>query len=201
MEIDFKKLIPYKKISEIQSIADSFRDKYWDSSIPIDIELVIERDFNILVIPIEGLKQNCQTDAMILSNLEEIVYDPNVPVNRLRYSIAHEVGHLVLHHKAIEHLRPVSYENWFEIIQSVPETVWGTAEFQAYEFSGRLLVPYENLMEEIKNKSDLIENAKKQIPNIEQEVLIDYISPILSKIFNVSPDVISRRIKREEIKL
>jgi Zn-dependent peptidase ImmA (M78 family) len=201
LDIDFKKLISYKKLSNIQNSADEFRLKYWGDGIPVDIELIIERDLNILVIPIESLKHSCQTDAMILRNMEEIVYDPNVPVNRLRYSIAHEVGHLILHKKAIEHLRPESYDNWFEVIQSIPETVWGTAEFQAYEFAGRLLVPVDKLNEEINNLSELIDTAKKEIPNIEQEVLIEYISPKISKVFTVSPDVISRRIKIEEIKL
>lgn len=201
MPIDFRNLIPYRQLQSIQDAADEFREKYWGDSIPIDIELIIEKNLDILVIPIEGLKQTCQTDAMLLSNLEEIVYDPNVPVNRLRYSIAHEVGHYILHKSALEHLRPESYENWFEIIKSIPEPVWGTAEFQAYEFAGRLLVPEDILRKEISNLNDLIKTAKVEIPSIEQEVLIDYLSPKLSKIFQVSPDVVSRRIKIEDIEL
>lgn len=201
MPIDFRNLIPYRQLQNIQNAADEFRNKYWDVSIPIDIELIIEKDLGMLVIPIEGLKQSCQTDAMLLSNLEEIVYDPNVPVNRLRYSIAHEIGHYVLHSSALEHLRPDSYENWFEIIKSIPEPVWGTAEFQAYEFAGRLLVPNDILTYEIDKLKNLIKSAREEIPSVEQEVLIDYLSPKLSKVFNVSPDVISRRIKIEGIEL
>lgn len=201
MSFALQDLIPYRHDGIIQKSADEFRSENWGNSIPVDIELIAERNMNLLVIPIDGLMPTCGTDAMLLGNLEEINYDPQSPPNRVRYTIAHEIGHLVLHKAAISKLRPESYEDWVKIIESVPKTICGRAEYQAYEFAGRLLVPPDKLKEAINKLKPLIEVAKKELPYIEPEVLIDFLTPSLARIFDVSADVIKRRIKIEKIKI
>jgi Zn-dependent peptidase ImmA (M78 family) len=63
---------------------------------------------------------------------------------RLRYSVAHEIGHFVLHRQEI-------LASFFESIGDFKK--WAgrredcnSAEYQAHEFAGRLLVPLESLV-------------------------------------------------------
>jgi hypothetical protein len=59
-------------------------------------------------------------DALILSNLKEIVYALDAPDVRLRFSLAHELGHMVLHSEQIELFRPESYSEYFSVCFSIP---------------------------------------------------------------------------------
>lgn len=63
------------------------------------------------------------------------------------------------------------------------------------------MVPRENLIIEVNNLKSLISRAKNEIPDIEEEVLREYIAPKLSKSFEVSSDVIKRRLRIEEIRI
>ena len=98
---DFK--APFIKIEDIRVAADNFRNKYWPSnSIPVDIFEILEFELNIEIRTIFSLKEAGDIDALLLGNLKTIVVDLNDFLNersqnRLRFSVAHEIGHLVLH--------------------------------------------------------------------------------------------------------
>lgn len=99
---------------------------------------------------------------------------------RIRFSIAHEIGHYVLHKNLIAKLRTSSYEAWKEMQQDLLEALWGRAEFQAREFAGRLLVPPSLLVQELKVLKPLIEQAKKVVPDLEDSVIKELVSPKLA---------------------
>jgi len=73
-------------------------------------------------------------------------------------------------------------------------------EQHAYEFAGRLLVPKESLLFELKSLDDKIKKYRS-IAAGELESLEDALSRILCAKFGVSPEVIARRIRREKINL
>lgn len=81
----------------------------------------------------------------------------------------------------------------------MPDTLWGRAEYQAREFAGRLLVPPQLLVAELKKLQPLIEQARTVVPDIELPVIKDHVSTKLSKIFLVSHEVIIRRMDAEGI--
>lgn len=164
MPVDFSKLtVPFLKDEEIRQRADSFREQYWGTKLPIDIELIAERNLNLLIIPIPDLRYHAHTEAFLSGDLKEIVYNPQTPEVRTRFSIAHEIGHFVLHKEIITKLRPTSYEDWKEIQQTIPDGFWGRVEYQAREFAERLLVPRTLLIDELKLLQPLIEQAKKDL--------------------------------------
>ena len=74
--------------------------------------------------------------------------------------------------------------------QELPEALWSRAEFQAREFAGRLLVPPSLLIQELKVLNPLIEQARKIVPDLEESVIKELLSPKLAKRFRVSDDVI-----------
>ena len=200
MDIDFSKLtIPFREHSDLWSQADKFRKQYWGEDIPVDIELIAERDLDLLMIPVEGLMYKANTDAFISGDLKEIVYDPSLPDVRIRFSVAHEVGHYILHRAIIQRLRPGSYDEWKEIQLKIPEALWGRAEYQAREFAGRVLVPPEQLRATIKDLETLINQAKESIPDLEEEAAREFVAGKLSKKFFVSAEVVKRRLESEKI--
>lgn len=191
--------IPFLKDEEIRLRADGFREQHWGDRIPVDIELVAERNLHLMMIPIPGLRSQIQTDAFLSNDLKEIIYDPKCPDVRVRFSVAHEIAHLVLHAGVIAAFRPRSLDEWKEMQHQLPETMWGRAEYQAREFAGRLLVPVRQLVETLREFQPLIIKAQQIVPDLELPVIKDLLSPKLAKRFFVSDEVIIRRMDAEGI--
>lgn len=197
-------LLPYRENSIIRGEADDFRTQHWDGNLPIDIELIAERDLDIELTPVRGFKM----DAMLLGSLSEICYKADVPSNRLRYSIAHELGHRVLHKELIESLRPVHaapadklYADWKETIRLFEKPLWARMEYQAYEFAGRLLVPIDRLRAAVAEFSPTLRDMLLDDPTLTEEELVPLAAEAIAPQFEVSTQVIEKRFKAEEIRL
>lgn len=200
MPFDLKDIrVLYLRDEEIRARADDFRQQTWGDKIPVDVELIAERNLKLLIIPVADLRYQAHTEAYLAGNLREIVYDPASPDVRIRFSVAHEIGHLVLHSDIITKLRAGSYEEWKEIQRNLPDAIWGRAEYQAREFAGRLLVPPRQLVDALKELQPLIQKAKKIAPDLELPVIKELLSPKLAKKFYVSDQVIVRRMETEGI--
>jgi len=131
---------PYIKIEEIRSIADEFRKKYWHSnSIPVDIFAILEFELDIEISTIPNLREAGDIDALLLANLKTIVVDQRDFLDeraqtRLRFSIAHEIGHLVLHSNIFSKINYSSLEDWIQFLQKIPDDQYTWIEQHAYEF-------------------------------------------------------------------
>ena len=190
--------IPFLSDEDLRLIADNFRIKNWGDGIPIDIELIVEKRLNLDLIPIPGLYKITGTEAFLSGDLNEIIFDTDRPDVRIRFSIAHEVGHYVLHKEQIKMLRAKSYDDWKEIINNIPGPIWGRAEYQASEFAGRLLVPGDDLISSIKKRKSLIEQAKKII-NEDSSALIEFLATNISKEFKVADKTMLIRFHKENL--
>ena len=80
----------------------------------------------------------------------------------------------------------------------MPETEYRSFEWQANEFAGRLLVPYQELETEMEKVGEILkENNLITFLKMDPDAVLSRISPMLSKPFGVSTEVIERRVKRE----
>jgi len=200
LPVDFSNIaIPFLQKQQIWDIAEKVRKKYWGDELPVDIEIIAERGYNIYLTPVPGLKSVANTEAFLSSNLDEIMFDLKSPDVRLRFSIAHELGHKELHSNQIMALRRNSYDEWREMLDNIPAEIWGRAEWQAREFAGRLLVPRLRLIKIIKENKQLIDQAKNKVPDLEISALNEYLSRHLSSQFDVSDDVIIARLLAEAL--
>ncbi len=182
-------------------MAEVIRNACWDSSIPVNVDLIAEKELELELVPIVGLLAQVSAEAYLTGDLKEIDYDPNAYSFRLRFSIAHEIGHFVLHPTQIKALRSGSFTEWHTTIADLPGAMWGTAEYQAREFAGRLLVPLPDLISAVKSMKPMIDEAKRQVKNLLNDELAEFVSGEISKRFVVSAGVISRRLKSEKIDL
>ena len=92
--------VPYLAENQIKQQADLIRNKYWDKTIPVDIEKIIEINLGLSVIPLPGLHKNFGFDAFISSDWSYVYVDndryfDDTHYKRVRFSLAHELGHLI----------------------------------------------------------------------------------------------------------
>lgn len=183
--------VPFLNNDEIEARAKKFRDKYSNSSIPVDIEKIVEFKLGMDIIPIPGLKKNCDTDAFITSNWKAISVDNESYVNdndqnRLRFSIAHEIGHLVLHKKIYAEFSISELEDFYNFINEIPGKEYGYLETQASKFANYLLMSRDVL----KKEKDKLLKKNSELEGIDSETVNSYIAGPLSSVFGVSAQVV-----------
>lgn len=137
--------VPFLRETQIKEYAEFFLETYHPSlKIPIPIEAIIERDLNIQIIPIMGLRRSFKIDAFITSDFSEIHIDEGQMVDneqRYRFTLAHEIGHLVMHKKIYEALRIRSIDTWKSSQLSIDKQVASRLEIHAHAFASYLLMP------------------------------------------------------------
>jgi len=168
--------ITFLENEKIEAIADKIRLKNWGNSIPVDVELLAER-LGLTLTPIPGLSKLAGQEAFLTGSLDEIILEDDSNYFRTRFSIAHELGHFILHSEQIKSLRAVSYDEWKQTILEMPASIWSRAEIQAHEFAARLLVPTEHLIGEIKKFEKELKSIQIVIGE-NSELLFSYLKVI-----------------------
>ena len=178
--------IPFINGEKIKRKADLFREKFWDDSVPVDIEKIIDIKLEIDIIPLPNLG-----DAFISSDWKSIYVDQNKYLNgiqnRLRFSLAHEIGHFILHKDIYNSFKITSLEKFYQFIDKIPGEQYGFLETQANIFANFLLVPRNKLIIEKKKK---LKDLEKAVSNIDKELLHSYLAEPISKTFGVSSKVV-----------
>jgi hypothetical protein len=92
--------VQYLSNAYIASAADSFLKENRLSSIPVDIERVIEFNYRMDIIPVPNLQtaydiEGCSAYDFTAIYVDQYVYERIY--NRYRFTLAHELGHKILH--------------------------------------------------------------------------------------------------------
>jgi len=135
--------IPYLNKTKIVRKAEEVLGKCSDRAFPVDIEAICD-EFGVGILPVKGLAKRFYVDAFISADFKTIYVDDaefEKASHRYRFSVAHELGHFVLHRKYYPR-SVVDMREWLAISHSVANDY---AEFQANYFAGNLLVPEEEL--------------------------------------------------------
>lgn len=200
MPIDFSNIkIPFIEYEQLWKIADDVRSKFWNNTIPVDVDLIAEKGLNMQLTPCNSLKLFVHTEAFLVGTLDEILVDLTSPEVRIRFSLAEEIGHKILHPNQIKLLRVKSFDDWKNILIELPTSIWSRADHQAKEFAGRLLVPKPDLIQTIKDYTPQIKKAKQEMPDLNKDDLNPFLAGSIAKRFKVSDNVISIRLKSEKI--
>lgn len=191
----------------IQQKAEEFRRNYVSpiDSVPVPIIEIVELKLGIQPIPKAGLKSRIDIDGFLTNDLKNICVDLDVymderQINRIRFTFAHEIGHLILHENEIRQCDFRTEEDWIHFHEDFLKDDLNWFEQHAYEFAGRLLVPKEELIREIQNHKNKIDEYRSIIGDGE-EMLIEAISRLICNKFRVSWMVIQKRIRIENVKL
>jgi hypothetical protein len=195
---------PYNPRERIWQEADGLRQKYPSGrSLPVQVLDLAEFDLGLDLIPTDGLREQLDIEALLMGDLKSILVDKRGFMNprleyRLRFSVAHEIGHLILHRDIYGGLKHASAREWFDYISAIPEVEYGWVEWQAYEFAGRLLVPPGPLREAFKTAIQSAQTAGYSDWMAADEAALDYISTRIAPKFGVSGEVIAKRLRVEK---
>lgn len=194
--------IPFFSYEEIRNRADAFLRQYHPSrEIPVSIEEIIEFQMHIDIFPIQGLHQVLDVDGFTISDLSTICVDDSVYKSRpgrYRFTLAHEVGHIVLHRNIYSKASFQNIQGWKDFINSISDKDHSWLEYHAYTFGGLVLVPGEHLTERTQYH---IERIRKEGISLSKnwDFAWDQIAAQLAKDFEVSSDVIEKRLTKDKV--
>lgn len=200
------KMIEPKRLSkeQIWESAENFRNIYVKPNflVPVPIERIVEINLRISVFPKYGLRSMADIDGFISKDLKTLFIDSEIYSdqrfdNRIRFTFAHELGHYVLHREEITECRFDSEQEWYQFRTEMLEENISWFEWQANEFAGRLLVPKNVLIEKLSSYKPKIKLYLEKFND--RDMLLDYLSNALCKDFEVSGDVLKKRINNENL--
>lgn len=187
---------PNLKLADVVNAANNFLKTYHSSfDLPIPIEEIVEHKMDIAIFAVPGIKSLIGVDAFINSDFSQITVDEDCFVRfpeRTRFSIAHEVGHLILHKGWYEKYGPKTFEDYLSSHDKADEQIYKFTEIQAQTFAGLILVPTDLLVNELKKRLG-------RIPSLESPEVLAPVVQDLPEIFKVSDAVILRRLQKEGI--
>lgn len=126
-------------------------------SMPVDTLELADTVLRLNVIPFDDLRAKHGIEAYLSADFKSIMVDgqtysevergPEWKQNRLRFSMAHEIGHWFMHkefflEKGFKGLE--AFEEWNESFGGSA----GDLEWEADEFAGRLLIPHARLKDD-----------------------------------------------------
>ena len=145
------KRLSYQRIGEFE---DEFLSQYHTpTTLPIPIEQIAEKKLRLKVFEEMDLKKNYDIDAFLASDLRTIFIDFNLYMNfenRARFTIAHEIGHVILHGKLFQKFDINSVEMLGNMAAKITDEDYRWLEYQVYSFASHVLVPKQSLHDEIK---------------------------------------------------
>jgi len=175
--------------------------KFNDQSVPVKILEAVEFDLKIEIRPQRNLRDDGNTDALLLRNEHAILVDEAYFMdrrqqNRVRFSVAHELGHLYLH----PNLQPAfnSIDDWVNFQLDIDKEAFEWFELQADEFAGRLLVPIAELTRVLRRDipANILRFSKNQLASDE---VIDVVAALTCAKFGVCQYTMAKRIRRERL--
>ena len=196
---------PYNPKDRIWHEADHLRAAHpAGRSLPVKVLDLAEFDLGLDLVPADGLREQLDIEALLMGDLRSILVDRHAFMSprleyRLRFSVAHEIGHLILHRDIYGGLKHATAREWFDYISAIPDVEYGWVEWQAYEFAGRLLVPPGALREAFQTAVQTAETAGYTDWLAAEEAALDYIATRVAPKFGVSAEVISKRLRAEKL--
>jgi Zn-dependent peptidase ImmA (M78 family) len=180
--------VPFLTKEFIEKQAEDFRGKYWGDTVPVDIEKIIDIKLCINIIPIPEMENICGANMVITSDWQSIyvdkkMFDDERWLNRLRFSFAHEIGHLVLHRDVYQGFQINSYEDFIDFFNVLSDAQHYYFEKQAEIFAGYLLAPRKLLKATLDREMG---KKMEEINGVDRGLLKEYIAVKLAKDFCIS---------------
>jgi hypothetical protein len=193
---------PFFRYEDLRQRAESFLAEYLPHrEVPVPIERIIDLKLGIDIVSMPGLG-NFDTVAFLSHDLNEIWVDEfvcNHRPNRYRFSLAHELGHRVLHAETFQQFEFSDLMSWKRVVTDViPLDQYRYLEWHANSFAGLILVPAVELRQRF---FDDVE--KGQQDGIDFDELAtgarELVEAHIADVFEVSAEVIHKRIEFDKL--
>lgn len=180
---------------------DFLRTHHPAGTIPVPIEEIVEFRYRMDIIPVPGLQDAFEVDGFISSDLKAITVDASMQKHRpgrYRFTLAHELAHAVLHRRIFLANRFGRVEDWKRFQRDLDEADRGWLEYQAYAFAGLILVPTEPLLAEYQKALRVAGRVGLSLQSV-GEVARPYIANWLARRFDVSSQVVEKRLNKDDL--
>ncbi len=200
--------VPYVENEAIWRAADDFRtsaELAGNDMPPIDVLYIVDVALRFDVIDIPDLFADIRMDAAIVPGERTIYVDRDAiegwdrrdrwVEKRLRFSVAHELGHYIMHEDYLRDIRFADFDQFKRWIRDHRRT--NRVEDQADEFAGRFLVPPDILRAEydqFRQRMAAVDPSWHEIEGMRTHVAT-HIAPR----FGVNHQVIETRFAHERI--
>ena len=193
---------PYLSYDEICCRAEDFLKEYNPNRlIPVPIEEIIDLKIKITIVALPDLVPRLYLDSYLEPDRKTIFIDQGVYeyYPRARFSLAHELGHLVLHSKFYEIAKYSGSEEYKEARKTLlaPEAD-RRFDIQAMNFAGLVLVPRVEPNYYFEKAKDMARVGGIE-PDNAPTYFLDYAASWLSKQFDVTEKVIKKRIELDTL--
>ena len=140
---------PFFRYEDLRRCAEAFLlEHHPGREIPVPIERIVDIQFGIDIVPMPGLEistrwPTCRTRLTEI-RVRRVVY--NHRPNRYRFSLAHELGHRVLHADVYEQFQFSDVATFRHVMTNeIPLDQYRYLEWHANSFAGLILVPAAEL--------------------------------------------------------
>jgi len=197
--------VPRLTYQQIKQKAQNFLNTYHPSlELPVPIEEIIEFEIGLNIYPFPNLYRTHRQNGFLSSDLTTIMVDEDqykYYIPKYRFTLAHELGHLVLHRKIYQRYTFSKIHEYIEWYKSISNWDVDMLEWQCDTFAGLILVPEETLISECKKT---IGKYKKEIKklissNIEVWEIWSYLPNKIASVYDVNPPVVEIRIRNSRI--
>lgn len=200
--------VGYVSYDDIALEAESFLKDNDITGIPIDIEHIIEFNYDMNIIDIPNLQRDYDVEGFIAADFSSIYVDEFISKRRnyrYRFTLSHEIGHYILHKKYLEQYQFTNVIEWKQFQKQIDPSDWGRLEIQGYDFGGLALVPRYELRrafdEYLPDISPMIRKAQDH--GVKRKDYIQYaieqLARLISPRFDVSADVVIKRISFDKL--
>ncbi len=166
--------------------------------VPVDVEALVEIDLGLSIVPYRGLLSGYGIDGIMSLDATTITVDQHVLERqwpRYRFTLAHELGHRVLHSDIIGGLGIASEEEWIEFYLSLSEREHSWFEHQAYWFAGALLLPENTLLAEFRTAIGKVEGEDMSLAQL-SVYSRSAVAGAIARRFEVSTGAVQRRLRK-----
>ena len=194
--------IPHLSIEAIREAAEDVLSAHQPGGgIPVEVEEIIEFGLGMEIRPIKALQARFGFEGALTHDLRTIIVDEDHMVryaNRYRVTLAHELGHHVLHGDIIAAMIFEDKPGWKEAVSSIDPGAYGRLEHHAYVFAGHLLVPSAPLLASCQEAQTLALQHGIDLTEMGTSA-ISYVAGRIAREYRVSTAVMERRIAAERI--
>ena len=194
---------PCLTYEDIRVESERFLGQYHPTrKLPIPIDAIVEFGLGLHIIPVPSLYQYVGANGFLTSDLSSIYVDQlqfEQYEQKYRFTLAHEIGHLVLHRDVYETVKLTSISAFKDFYESVDSKDMSWFDTQASRFAELVLVPADRFREVCAAVARDRESDIRKFGDLTPDAW-SYLAHDIARPFNVSPGVVECRLTREGIR-
>jgi len=198
--------VPWLHESDIRASAEGCIARAgYKGRLPVPVDDIIEFAHDLEIVPNPHLR-SVDVESYLAFHDRQIWIDEHQfahEAHRSRFTLAHELGHFVLHADLLASLEIADLDGYMRFHEEADTSAIERLEWQARAFAGALLVPGEELEREFLARSDMVAAmiADAEAAGFARQeylqVATDTVADMLRPVFEASRQCIAIRIRGE----